>query len=121
MVEKGATTIWESWNAAGSHNHPALGCIGAWFYEGLGGIRPNPETPGFKNFVIRPLSSANLTWTKSRYDSVYGTIRCDWKREGRNLDTHLIIPPTQQPRSIFPPSVWTPYPKGNPWQKTPPA
>ena len=36
MLNNGATTVWESWNGAGSLNHPALGSIDAWLYRGFG-------------------------------------------------------------------------------------
>jgi len=44
MLDQGGRTIWESWNGGGSRNHPALGSIGAWFYQGLGGIRLAPPS-----------------------------------------------------------------------------
>lgn len=47
MIEKGATTIWEHWDAynnpsgdaMSSHNHPAFTSVGAWFYTDLVGMR----------------------------------------------------------------------------------
>eukprot|EP00931_Biecheleriopsis_adriatica_P043234 TRINITY_DN24729_c0_g1_i1.p1 TRINITY_DN24729_c0_g1~~TRINITY_DN24729_c0_g1_i1.p1 ORF type:complete len:792 (-),score=99.85 TRINITY_DN24729_c0_g1_i1:157-2472(-) len=47
MIAKGATTIWEHWDAyhnpsgdtMSSHNHPAFASVGAWFYTDLVGIR----------------------------------------------------------------------------------
>ncbi len=93
MVEAGATTIWESWNGAGSHNHPALGCIDAWFYQALGGIRPNPEVPGFKTMILRPAIVGDLTWAKAQYDSIHGTIRSEWTRDNGHFRLHVRIPP----------------------------
>ena len=61
MISKGATTMWELWNGdtAGSgmnsRNIVMLnGDLNIWLYEYLGGIRPDPEAPGFKKIIIKP-------------------------------------------------------------------
>ena len=59
MLANGATTIWERWEFAKeggmhSHNHPMHGAIGAWFFKHLAGIRPDPDAPGFRSFVVSP-------------------------------------------------------------------
>ncbi len=109
MLRSGATTIWEAWTGAASRNHPALGSIGAWFYQGLGGIRLDPAAPAFKRFVIKPAVVGDLTWVRCSYQSLYGKIQCDWRREGDKLRLNVTIPanttatvyvPTTQPGSV---------------------
>jgi len=34
-----------------SRNHIMFGEIGAWFYKALGGIKPDPDQPGFKKCI----------------------------------------------------------------------
>lgn len=57
-IKNGATTLYENWPIdADSHismNHIMFGEIGAWMYKGLGGIKPDPEQPGFKNVLLKP-------------------------------------------------------------------
>ena len=75
MLKNGATTVWEAWDGAGSRNHPALGCIDAWLYQALGGIRLDPAVPAFKHFVIKPAVVGDLTWVKCSYRSMHGNDR----------------------------------------------
>ena len=92
MVNSGATSLWEAWNGDGSYNHPTMGCVGFWLYQGLGGIRPDPTGPGFKKFVIKPSVANDLTWVKCHYDSVHGRIESAWKRIGMELTTTISVP-----------------------------
>ncbi len=60
MLANGATTLWERWelmngNGMNSHNHPMMGSVSAWFYKYLAGINVDPNAPGFKRFIVRPL------------------------------------------------------------------
>jgi alpha-L-rhamnosidase len=100
MIAKGATTIWELWNgdtadpAMNSGNHVMLiGDLNIWLHEYLAGIRPDPEAPGFKKFIIRPLPVGDLTWVKARYRSVRGEIRSGWTRKGDRLALDIVVPP----------------------------
>ena len=38
MIEKGATTLWETFQGYASHSHPMFGSVCEWFYQDLGGI-----------------------------------------------------------------------------------
>jgi alpha-L-rhamnosidase len=67
--------------------------IGEWFYRCLGGISPDPSAPGFKKIMIKPSLLGDLTWVKCHYDSMYGRIVSNWKREGRKLTMDVTIPP----------------------------
>ena len=92
MIENGATTIWELWNgntadpAMNSGNHVMLiGDFVIWLYEDLAGIRSDPEQPGFKHIVMKPLPVGDLTFVKATHRSPYGLIASDWKRNGRDV------------------------------------
>jgi len=100
MIAKGATTIWELWNgdtadpAMNSGNHVMLiGDLNIWMHEVLAGIRPDPDAPGFKKFIIRPVPVGDVTWAKMRYQSVRGEIRSGWTREGERLTLDIVVPP----------------------------
>lgn len=111
MINSGATGIWESWDGGdNSYNHPTPGCIGAWLYQGLGGIRRDPATPAFKRFVIKPAVVGDLAWVKCSYPSVHGKIEGNWRREGRKLRLEVTIPvnttapvhvPNSQPDAVL--------------------
>jgi alpha-L-rhamnosidase len=92
MIEKGATTIWETWLGDASHSHPMFGSVCAWFYQSLGGISPDPEHPGFKNTLIKPYPISALSFVNCTYPSPYGLIRSNWKFSGDDFRQEVTIP-----------------------------
>jgi alpha-L-rhamnosidase len=104
MVEMGATTIWERWDGyvegrgyqhwrMNSFNHFAFGSVGEWVWRELVGLNPVEEFPGYKHFMIKPRPGEGLTWVKGSYQSIYGTIVCDWKIEQGQFNLNLTVPP----------------------------
>ncbi|HMD70620.1 MAG TPA: family 78 glycoside hydrolase catalytic domain, partial [Bryobacteraceae bacterium] len=91
MLEKGATTSWESWDG-GSHIHDTLISIGAWFIEGVGGIRVDEKSPGFEHFVLKPAPVGGLTFARTRYQSIHGAIVSDWRIESGALHASITAP-----------------------------
>jgi len=99
MVENGATTIWELWNGntadptMNSQNHVMLlGDLLIWYYENMAGIKSNPETPGFKQIIMKPDFKAGLTFVNASYESIYGLIKSDWKKNKNTLEWKITIP-----------------------------
>ena len=80
MLEHGATTSWESWFGE-SHIHDTLISIGAWFIEGIGGIRVDEKAPGFRHFFLKPAPVGGLTFARTSYRSVHGMIVSNWRIE----------------------------------------
>lgn len=58
MVEHGATTMWETWDANRkpdySHNHYAYGSVGGWLLRHAVAIWQDTGSVGFRRIVIRP-------------------------------------------------------------------
>jgi Bacterial alpha-L-rhamnosidase 6 hairpin glycosidase domain/Alpha-L-rhamnosidase N-terminal domain/Bacterial alpha-L-rhamnosidase C-terminal domain/Bacterial alpha-L-rhamnosidase concanavalin-like domain len=92
MLEQGATTMWESWDGGGSHIHDTLISIGAWFIEGIGGIRFDEKSPGFKHFFIKPALVGDLTFARASYKSIHGKILSDWRIQDGSLQLNLTVP-----------------------------
>lgn len=92
MIENGATATWEHWNGEASRIHNCYNSIGSWFIQGLAGIRPDPEKPGFKNAIIRPAFINELSYVNGSHDSVYGTIKSSWERTGDTIQMSVKIP-----------------------------
>jgi alpha-L-rhamnosidase len=92
MIEQGATATWEHWDAGQSQIHNCFNNIGSWFIEGVIGIRPDPEKPGFKNAIIKPAILKELTFATGSHDTLYGTIHSSWKREGETIKMNVSIP-----------------------------
>jgi alpha-L-rhamnosidase len=95
-IERGATTLWEQWdegtNGDLSRNHIMFGDISAWFYQTLAGIRPDPDGPGFKKFLVRPSVQNDLDWVKARYESAHGPIAVEWRRKGEQFTLEVTVP-----------------------------
>jgi len=87
MIERGATTIWETWKESDntySNCHPMFGTVTEWFYRWLGGIRPDPQNPGFKEFILSPATPEGLEFVKCVYHSPYGDIVSNWQKTAKN-------------------------------------
>lgn len=80
LLDQGFTTFPECWHGGPSNIHSCFSGSGFWFYEALGGIRPNDEYPGFERFVIRPQVIKQLDYVNVSYRSIRGLIRSHWKR-----------------------------------------
>jgi alpha-L-rhamnosidase len=84
MIDNGATTIWETWKGSDntfSNCHPMFGTVSEWYYRWLGGIRPDPENPGFKEFILAPSTPDGLEYVNCSYNSPFGEIVSNWKKE----------------------------------------
>ncbi len=92
MIEKGATTIWETWLGDASHSHPMFGSVCAWYYQSLGGISPDPLAPGFKKSIIKPFPVSALSYVNCSYPSQYGKIISNWKFSGDDFLLEVSIP-----------------------------
>jgi alpha-L-rhamnosidase len=110
MLGRGATTVWEAWDGRNSLLHSSYLHIGAWFIEGLGGIRPDPAGPGYKRFIIKPgVPDDGLDWVKTQFESPHGLIRSHWRIDDGTFTLNITVPPnttatvftpTNKPRSL---------------------
>lgn len=92
IKELGLKTWPETWSGWGSHVILVTATPGSWFFEGLGGILPDPAQPGFKHFMVRPGIVGGVDWVKCGYRSPYGKIVSNWRREGDKLTMEVTIP-----------------------------
>ncbi|TDF90587.1 alpha-L-rhamnosidase [Paenibacillus piri] len=107
-VERGATTIWESWSAikpdgtvsSMSFNHYAFGCVGDWLYREIAGLRK--EQAGYKKINIRPAVDCGLSYASAKYESRYGTIVSGWSKQGGQLIVTAVIPPNTTGTVVLP-------------------
>lgn len=96
-IMNGATTLYENWSIDAqsdvSFNHIMFGEIGAWLYKSPGGIKPDPEQPGFKHILLEPHFVSGLDHFEAVYESRYGKIVSSWKREKKKIIYTVVIPP----------------------------
>jgi alpha-L-rhamnosidase len=106
MIDRGATTIWETWKESDntySNCHPMFGSVTEWFYRWLGGIQPNPEFAGFKQFYLTPFIPDDLNHVNSSYQSPFGEIISSWiKVESNKINFKIQVP--EGSSALFKPS-----------------
>ncbi|WP_022867283.1 alpha-L-rhamnosidase [Schaalia vaccimaxillae] len=109
QVDRGATTVWERWDAikpdgsihAGemeddeggmiSFNHYAYGAVIDWVYRNVAGLEP--VEPGYRTVRVGPRPSSALTQAKAAIDTGYGALAIDWKvQETGDLEVALTVP-----------------------------
>jgi len=91
MLANGATTSWEGWTGQ-SHIHDTLISIGAWFIEGVAGIRSDGKSPGFQHFIVKPAVVGDLTSARAKYRSIHGDIVSDWRIENGVFKLTVTVP-----------------------------
>jgi len=104
MIDKGASTIWETWEESDntfSNCHPMLGTVTEWYYRWLGGIRPDANHPGFKEFVIAPTTPDGLDFVNCSYASPFGEIVSNWKREKAGIIQYEMTIPAKSSANII--------------------
>jgi alpha-L-rhamnosidase len=103
MLAQGATCIWEQWDGENSRCHSSYLSIGAWFIQGILGLRPDPEQPGFRHFIVKPGLYEKLGEARGQCNTLYGKIACAWKEDARHFTLNLEIP-VNTTASIFLPA-----------------
>lgn len=106
MIDNGATTIWETWKESDntySNCHPMFGTVTEWFYRWLAGIRPDPEYPGFKKFILGPSTPDGLEFVNCTYYSPFGKIVSNWKKvQSGTVQYEITIPAKSSADVILP-------------------
>jgi alpha-L-rhamnosidase len=103
MIDNDATTTWESWNRDRSRIHNCYNGIGSWFYQAVGGIRPDETRPGYRHVWIDPQLPQGVTWAKTTKESPYGTINVDWALESTGkLKVNITLPAGTQGSFVIP-------------------
>jgi alpha-L-rhamnosidase len=115
-IDKGATSIWERWDAIRedgsihtgamdtepdgqddssmiSFNHYAYGAVVDWIYRNVAGIAPSLDGPGYQTAVIEPKPANGLTFAKAEIKSALGKWAIDWKLDpDQKLIVNLDVP-----------------------------
>lgn len=85
-----------------SMNHPMQGGFAAFFYEGVGGIRPLYEEAGYKTFELRPRLTDELEWARVSKESPYGLVKSEWKQHSDGFLWDIEVPVNSEGVAFFP-------------------
>ncbi len=127
QVDRGATTMWERWDAVGedgslhagamsteeansmiSFNHYAYGAVSEWLYRTVAGLSPDPDYPGFGRIRFAPEPGGNLSWASASIITGYGTAAIRWDLAEHGLDVELVVPPAANATFFCPPGLALP-------------
>ena len=100
-VTMGATTVWERWDAMlpdgsinpgqmNSFNHYALGAVADWLHRAVAGLAP--AAPGYRELLVRPAPTRNLTSASARHRTPYGDAEVAWQRSEGQLQLRVVVP-----------------------------
>lgn len=96
-IKNGATTLYENWPIDAksdiSMNHIMFGEIGAWYYKALGGIKPDPSSPGFKNISLNPHFVAGLDRFSASFKTPQGELVSSWEKTAEGTKYKVVVPP----------------------------
>ncbi|KAI9375579.1 bacterial alpha-L-rhamnosidase-domain-containing protein [Aspergillus egyptiacus] len=91
QVLMNGTTTWERWDSMlpngtvnpgemTSFNHYAVGSVGSWMYENIGGL--SPAEPGWRRFHVDVRPGGGIRGAEARFVSAYGVVEARWRIEG---------------------------------------
>ena len=115
QVDKGATTIWERWDAIQedgtinpgdiatdtgdqepsmiSFNHYAYGAVVDWIYRNVAGLSPVQAEPGYRRTIVAPLPARGFSFAGAAIESPFGKLAIDWQlTSNETLVAHLSVP-----------------------------
>jgi alpha-L-rhamnosidase len=103
QVDRGATSIWERWDALGedgtiydpdmnSYNHYAYGAVCQWLFEGVAGVAPLAKKPGFDEVTLNPLILPALSPVEAWHTCRHGRIEAGWVLDGRRVTYRVTLP-----------------------------
>ena len=105
-VANGATSIWERLNSytiengfggnnsMNSFNHYSFGAVAAWMYTHSLGIQRDEASPGYQHFILQPTPdpTGQITFAKGHVETMYGTIKSEWRKNGNQTTYRFMIP-----------------------------
>lgn len=92
MLRNNATTTWEYWSGERSRVHNCYNGIGTWFYQALGGIRPDEKNPGYRHVFIDPQIPEGVTWAHTTKETPFGTVLLKWEVKENVLQMYVELP-----------------------------
>lgn len=103
QVERGATSIWERWDAMAedgsiydpdmnSYNHYAYGAVCQWLFEYVAGLKPVASAPGFREINLDPAILPALGPVSAWHDTRLGRLEAAWTVEGNAVTYRVLLP-----------------------------
>ena len=106
MINNGATSVWERWeaemqNEMHSFNHPMFGSYDAFLFAYLGGIKIDEDAYASNKVTIKPIFTQKLDYVTTSLQTLNGSINSAWKRENGVVTATITIPPMTTAKIII--------------------
>jgi alpha-L-rhamnosidase len=114
MLEQGASSIWERWeadtdnNIMNSRNQPMLAAAAVWFYKYLAGIDMESSAVAFQDLVIKPHVPQALSHVEVSMNIMAGKVFSSWSKTSDSFTLTLGIPFNARARVIIPAVIPSP-------------
>jgi alpha-L-rhamnosidase len=118
QVTRGATTVWERWDAIRpdgsihpgvmstppgvegsgedgqmlSFNHYAYGAVVDWIYRTVAGLAPDVTSPGYRRVIMAPRLDDSITFCKAALEAPQGLVSIAWRVEGETFSAVVDLP-----------------------------
>ncbi|WP_018761169.1 alpha-L-rhamnosidase [Arthrobacter sp. 135MFCol5.1] len=109
MLDRGATTIWESWEGITedgmpheSLNHYSKGAVITFLHEYVAGVRPDENQPGYEHFTVEPKPGHGLTWARANLRTARGVITSTWHLDDETFTLDVTVPAGATARIVMP-------------------
>ncbi|WP_330262901.1 family 78 glycoside hydrolase catalytic domain [Streptomyces griseorubiginosus] len=109
MIDRGATTIWESWEGVAddgtprdSLNHYSKGAVVSFLHRYTAGIEPDADFPGYQRFTVAPRPGGGLAWARAEHHCPYGQIESAWEVDGDRFRLDVTVPPGTTAEVVLP-------------------
>jgi alpha-L-rhamnosidase len=98
MINQGATSIWESWDAIRpdgsrnviSYNHYSLGSIEDYIVRKIAGLTKSSEEKG--KYIVEPDFEAPFEYCGLSYESPYGNLELEWDLREDKKELSIEVP-----------------------------
>jgi alpha-L-rhamnosidase len=120
MVDRGATTVWETWEGPDSArpmslNHYSKGAVISFLHRYVAGVQLLDDHPAYRHFRVAPHPGGGITWAEAVHDSPYGRIESSWRHDGDLFHLCVTVPPGTTAEILLPdgtrvdaaPGTWT--------------
>ncbi|MEV3939093.1 family 78 glycoside hydrolase catalytic domain [Glycomyces sp. NPDC049804] len=122
QIRKGATTVWERWDAIGedgrvhggdmdgggsmlSFNHYAYGAVADWLYATVAGL--SPAAPGWSAIAFAPVPGGGLSWASAEMDTPHGRAAIRWETGDGSFSAEVEVSPGATAAFTLPPGDWS--------------
>ncbi|MBQ7343684.1 MAG: family 78 glycoside hydrolase catalytic domain [Clostridia bacterium] len=101
MMDRGATTVWESWSGDSSHDHPMFGASAEYLFTKLLGITQESSSAGYSELLISPKIPRRLGNASGSLRTARGTVSLSFTKDEGKVIFHIGLPEGITARFVY--------------------